>query len=119
LVLYLRVIEHTHRKIRIAVYGMIFAVCAIVIGCTIDLLLFCKPVSKLFHHEIPGTCTLNADLFFAQAVMTVMTDILILVPPIPFIWRMSSSTPRKLGLLTLIAFGLGSVLLPLEENSLL
>jgi hypothetical protein len=106
LMLYLRVIGQSSRSLRFAVYFMIFAVCGIVLGCTIDLLTFCSPVQKLFNPLLPGSCAnFNANLFFAQAILSAITDVFLLVPPIPIIWRLPSSRGRKIGLILILCLG--------------
>lgn len=109
LALFLRVVGTTHKKFRFAVYIMMVLIVAMTLGIIIDFLTYCDNVAKVYHIELPGTCQFSPrlpDLFFAQAVLAVTTDFMILIPPIPFIWRMSWDLSRKIGFLGLIVFAL-------------
>jgi hypothetical protein len=110
--LYLRLLGPTHRKLRIAIYVMVFITFTIVISCTIALLKFCTPVEKIFKPSLPGTCTFQPLLFFVQALFQVATDFVILLPPIPMIWRLNSSVAQKMGFVVLLCTGFAYVLPP-------
>jgi hypothetical protein len=106
LMLYLRIMGDSRPKLRIGVYVVIPVAFAIAIGCMIDLLKFCKPTLKIFHPDIPGTCDIDPNLFFAQALLTVITDLCILIPLIPIIWKLPYTSHRKIGVSLILSLGL-------------
>ncbi|KAM3453642.1 hypothetical protein MY3296_003673 [Beauveria thailandica] len=65
----------------------------------------CKPVEKLWIPELPGTCINEVGVWLANASSTIFSDIVILILPIPQIWRLHLKRSEKTGLT--MVFGLG------------
>ncbi|KAM3521712.1 hypothetical protein NHJ13051_006079 [Beauveria bassiana] len=65
----------------------------------------CKPIEKLWIPEMPGTCVNEVGVWLANASSTIFSDILILILPIPQIWRLHLKRSEKIGLT--MVFGLG------------
>ncbi|KAI9828360.1 MAG: hypothetical protein M1832_002788 [Thelocarpon impressellum] len=107
LALYLRLLSRTHAKARIGVWALIGFLVAVLIGTLAGLLKFCTPVAKLFDQSLPGTCSNTYTLFIVQAVLTVVTDFVVLIPPIPLVWRLNLSMSRRLTVLLPLCLGLG------------
>lgn len=103
--LYLRVLAATSRNSRIGIYVLIAFNIGTMIGCTAYMLTFCSPVAKLFHPPMPGTCHIDVNLFFAHALLSVIVDAFILIPPIPIIWRLVHSRARRIGILVVLCLG--------------
>lgn len=106
LMLYLRLLGPLHRTLRFGVWVLVVIVIAVLIGTTAGLLEFCHPAEKLFHPEVPGTCNVSAVLFVVQAVAQVITDLLVLIPPIPVVWRLNAPKARKFGFVLTLCIGL-------------
>lgn len=106
LMLYLRLLGPTHKRLRIGVWVLAGLVMVILIGTTAALLNFCHPVQKLFRPQVPGTCNISAVLFVVQAVAQIVTDLLILIPPIPVVWRLNASSARRVGFILTLCIGL-------------
>lgn len=65
----------------------------------------CVPVQKLWRPEIPGHCVSELGVWLANASSTIFSDIMILLLPIPQVWKLNLRTPEKVGLT--VVFGLG------------
>lgn len=79
--------------------------------CVIFLFIFiCVPVQKLWYPEIPGHCINQVGTWIANAVSTIVTDVAILILPIPQVWKLKLHRSEKLALT--VAFGLGFLYVP-------
>lgn len=71
------------------------------IGWAISLLcvaLFqCRPIHKAWDQEVPGTCIDPFAGYTANAVPNVVTDILILLLPMPILWKLKTGWKRRVG----------------------
>ncbi|TLD18512.1 hypothetical protein PspLS_10259 [Pyricularia sp. CBS 133598] len=65
----------------------------------------CVPVEKLWYPDIPGRCINQVATWIANAVSTILTDIVILVIPFTQVWNLQLRRLDKIGLT--FAFGLG------------
>ena len=106
LMLYERLLSFAHTTLRLGVWLMVGLQVLILIGTTAGLLEFCHPVEKLFRPEVRGACNVSAKLFVAQASLSVITDLLILIPPIPVVWRLNAPKARKFGFIATLSIGL-------------
>lgn len=106
LCLYLRIF--VKRGTRIACYVLIGVITANWIAFSIADIFQCTPVAYQWDKSIAhGTC-FNDTLFSrASSVPNIITDVVMLVLPIPVLWRLQTSTVRKLGLT--VVFFTGSV----------
>ncbi|EFX05264.1 integral membrane protein [Grosmannia clavigera kw1407] len=77
-------------------------------GVTVTFLFvfICVPVAKLWYPDLPGHCIDQVGTWIANATSTILTDLAILVLPIPQIWKLQLRRAEKLALT--VAFGLGS-----------
>ncbi len=70
----------------------------------------CKPVEKLWIPELEGKCLNEVGVWLANASSTIFSDIVILLLPIPQIWRLHLKKSEKIGLT--VVFGLGFLYFP-------
>jgi hypothetical protein len=72
------------------------------------LLLFpCTPLKRTWDVSITeGSCIDRTPVFMATAVLNMITDILLLVLPIPMVMKLQMPRAQKLGVIC--AFGVGS-----------
>ena len=65
----------------------------------------CSPVNSLWNPQVKGKCiNLSAELV-ASSVLNVVTDVFILVLPLPILWRLQISLERKLELIGIFSLG--------------
>jgi hypothetical protein len=108
LIFYLRLLKHpAHQKVRRGVWVLMALVVAIFIGTMVWPLTFCDPPGKMFNISMPGTCNHIDDIqLVMQPAFQALTDLLILLPPIPIVWRMHFSTTQKVGIIVIFSIGL-------------
>ncbi|PGG98715.1 hypothetical protein AJ80_09488 [Polytolypa hystricis UAMH7299] len=80
-------------------------VVAWVICITFLFVFICVPVQKMWYPDLPGRCIDQVGTWIANAVSTIVTDLAILILPIPQVWKLQLSRSEKFALT--IAFGLG------------
>ena len=106
LALYLRLF--TLRPYRITVYVLAAIVAATGIVCPIMSLNLCRPFEFNWNRMIPGGECWDEQAFYRWGSLpNVLTDIAMLVLPLPIVWRLHTSKKLKLGLT--LTFLTGSV----------
>lgn len=106
LLIYLRIF--TQRPYRVACYVVGAALIANWVGGTVAAGFMCRPLSYLWNRRIPGGRCFNIDAYFRYATLTnIATDVVMLVLPLPVIWKIQNSTGVKIGLA--LTFALGSL----------
>lgn len=78
-------------------------------GVAITFLTFfiCYPVEKLWDASVPGRCMDKALVRLLNAISTILSDLVILVLPIPQVWKLQLRRSQKIALT--IVFSLGSL----------
>jgi len=76
-----------------------------VICITFLFIFICVPVQKIWNPEIPGRCINQVGTWIANAVSTIATDLVILLLPLPQVWKLQLRTSEKIAVS--IAFSLG------------
>ena len=76
------------------------------VAVILSTLLICRPITYSFDKTIPGgSCgdLLRFELF--TAVWNLISDFIVVVLPMPMLWKLQLQTKKKVGLC--IAFGMG------------
>ncbi|KAK1992845.1 integral membrane protein [Colletotrichum falcatum] len=76
-----------------------------VVCITFLFVFICVPVEKLWYPQLPGHCINQVATWIANAASTIFTDLLILLLPIPQVWKLQLQRAEKIALT--FAFGLG------------
>ncbi|KAI1504114.1 hypothetical protein F5X99DRAFT_373495 [Biscogniauxia marginata] len=76
-----------------------------VICITFLFIFICVPVEKLWYPDLPGHCIDQVGTWIANAASTILSDVAILILPIPRIWQLQLRSTDKVALSC--AFGLG------------
>ncbi|OIW32845.1 hypothetical protein CONLIGDRAFT_676664 [Coniochaeta ligniaria NRRL 30616] len=111
LISYLRLFKGTNHTIyRRVVWVAIVFVLAGHLGCALTLILACQPVHKSWDPLTPGTCLAAGPSFTAYAIVTIISDVLVAVIPIPVLLKLKVSTGKKMGLIVIFLLGLFTTL---------
>ncbi|PWY74507.1 hypothetical protein BO94DRAFT_627361 [Aspergillus sclerotioniger CBS 115572] len=86
-------------------YGIGTFVILWVICITFLFIFICVPVQKLWYPSLPGKCISQVGTWIANATSTIATDLVILLLPLPQVWRLQLRLSEKVALT--VAFGLG------------
>jgi hypothetical protein len=88
---------------------MAYAVGAFIIAwviCVTFLFIFiCVPVEKLWYPDLPGHCINQVGTWIANAASTILSDLAILILPIPQVWSLQLRKTEKVAVT--LAFCLG------------
>lgn len=103
LLMYYRIFRLPYFKKMAWIVGAI--VWAWVICITFLFIFICVPVQKLWYEDLPGRCINQVGTWISNAASTLFTDLVILLMPIPQIWKLQLRTAEKIGLT--LAFSLG------------
>ena len=128
LISYLRLIRGTDHKVyRIVIWVSIVAVFLAHLGCTFTLIFACSPVRHLFKnkkitkdHKLTtlsqvskswnpledGTCLPPGPSFTAYAILTIISDVVVALLPLPVLWKLEIRLGKKLGLIGIFTLGL-------------
>lgn len=105
LISYNRIFEN--RIFRLASYGVGTAVSLWGLACTIGAFTQCIPLKKLWDPTVTGACVDYSRLFIFYSTLNLITDFIIVVMPLPIIWRLQM--PREKRITVCVMFGLGGI----------
>jgi hypothetical protein len=71
------------------VWGWFVAICLVTV-------FMCNPVNKQWIPSVEGTCRPIGDLWLGSAIPSVIIDVIILVLPLPLIWKLRLKKSRKI-----------------------
>lgn len=95
---------------QVSSYRKVFFVVAAVVmawatGILVAMILICIPVEGYWDKSVPAQCIPDQDIQVINAAGNIATDFMLLVLPLPIIWRLNLTVGRKVALTGL--FGLG------------
>lgn len=79
--------------------------CLWLVGVVVTTLLQCQPIAKNWDVMMPGTVLSMDKIWKSSSITNALIDLIILILPLPKIWRLRMGTGRKIG--TLVVFVLG------------
>ena len=94
----------------VSAYRVIFwTVGILIVGWCVSInllaLLTCIPVQKAWLPTTPGSCLVTYRAFLGTSISNVVIDVIILIAPVPMLWRLHIETPRKFALIGVFAAG--------------
>lgn len=111
LISYLRLFKGTsHSVYRRVVWIAMVAIVAGHLGCSLTLILACNPVHKSWDPATPGTCLAAGPSFTAYAIVTIVSDVVVAIIPIPVLLQLKVNTGKKVGLIVIFLLGLFTTL---------
>ncbi|KAH9984909.1 hypothetical protein F4779DRAFT_612236 [Xylariaceae sp. FL0662B] len=75
------------------------------IGIVLATVFLCDPIEKSWNPTVPGQCDTSYKVYIGSAVTSVMIDLMILLLPLPKIWRLQLKKAQKCGLLIVFLLG--------------
>lgn len=80
---------------------ILWAACGILAGC-----FTCIPTEKLWNPMIEGGCMNLSKFYYGLQIPNIATDAIILVMPMPVVWKLPISKAQKMGLSAIFVLGL-------------
>lgn len=88
-------------------YGVLALNIAFLIGTILADCLICQPLSFRWDFTVRGgSCGDEASLNFFIAVFNLIEDAIVVVLPMPIVWRLQMATGRKVGLSCIFGMGI-------------
>ncbi len=109
LLLYLRLFQVV-RWFRFSCWALLTVV---TMYCTASILVTvfqCRPLIRAFDKDTPGTCIDTAKFWFANAGFSIATDVIILMLPMPLVWKLEVPMAQKIALVAVFAVGIFAVI---------
>lgn len=104
LALYLRIF--TEKRYRITTWVLAAIISATAIAVSLTAIFQCSPVSYAWDKSIPGGTCINLALFYVCcSIPNVITDVAILLLPIPMIFKLHTNQSQKVGLSLIFLLG--------------
>ncbi|KAH7371737.1 hypothetical protein BKA66DRAFT_572706 [Pyrenochaeta sp. MPI-SDFR-AT-0127] len=85
-----------------ATHGLVWAWWVGIVFATIFM---CKPIAKQWNPVLEGTCGSNNALWLGSAIPSVLIDLIILILPMPMLWRLQLRRSRKILVTTVFVCG--------------
>ena len=106
LFLFLRVFPN--KPFRIGVYALMFLLAGLCISIALAAVFQCSPVAYAWDKHIKGgTCIDQVAYLRWHTVPNLLVDVVMLILPLPMIWKLNTSHGQKIGLM--LTFLTGSV----------
>lgn len=76
------------------------------IGDVIAAFLICRPLARNWDLTIPGTCGSQPNFYFAMGVVNIITDVFLLVLPMPYLYRLRLAPKKKVLAMGMLSIGI-------------
>lgn len=104
LMFYVRIF-HKIRSYRIAFWVMGAIIVSWDIAVSMMAIFTCIPVQAAWISSIHGRCLDYQSTFLGTAVSNIIIDVLLLILPMPMLWKLNINTRRKIALVGVFAAG--------------
>ncbi|KAI4269350.1 MAG: hypothetical protein L6R38_007499 [Xanthoria sp. 2 TBL-2021] len=105
LLLYKAVLTLANRTFRIAWYAVGSFAAALYTACFFASIFQCSPVNYSWEKTQPGHCFDLKTSAIATAALSALSDVSLLVLPIPILWGLQMPLKRKLALISIFSLG--------------
>ena len=95
LAFYARVFSPGNRRFRLALWVVAGLACAWIVAVLVSLILQCNPPQKAWERAIPGACQDPYNWWLISGVTSFILDMIILLLPLPMLWRLQVKASRK------------------------
>jgi hypothetical protein len=72
--------------------------------------LICRPLARNWDLTIPGTCGSLSRFYFSMGIINIITDVALLVLPMPYMYQLRMSVRKKVLATTMLSVGIMWVL---------
>ncbi|KAF1942905.1 hypothetical protein EJ02DRAFT_421705 [Clathrospora elynae] len=85
----------------------------------ITALLICRPLAKIWDFKLLGTCGSQPDFYFAMGLINLITDAMIIILPMPYLYRLRLAWGKKLLAMFLLSIGVATWTITIYRQILL
>lgn len=94
-----------YRKAVIFIYAFLGIMLAYYIPAVIVKIRICKPISTFWNPDNGGTCLDQTAIILADAVVSVVSDLIVLILPLPLTLSLQMPTNRKMRVMGMLGAG--------------
>lgn len=69
--------------------------------------LICRPLARNWDLSIPGTCGSQPHFYFSMGIINLVTDTVIIMLPMPYLYRLGMDLRKKSIAMALLSVGIG------------
>ncbi|KAF2229208.1 hypothetical protein EV356DRAFT_435733, partial [Viridothelium virens] len=84
--------------------GIVFVSC-MCIANTLVAIFACRPIAGFYDLTIQAKCIDDVQFYWGTAILNVLTDLYILVLPMPMVWRLHATFQKKLAISAVFMLG--------------
>ncbi|KAF4993470.1 hypothetical protein FGRMN_6476 [Fusarium graminum] len=107
LISYLRLLRGTdHKTYRTTIWITIALVFAGHLGCALALVFACTPVERSWNPLMEGKCLAAGPSFTGYAAVTIVSDVVVAILPIPVLVKLEVKLAKKIGLIAIFTLGI-------------
>ncbi|KAL3470420.1 hypothetical protein BJX99DRAFT_49563 [Aspergillus californicus] len=106
ILLFLSGIFGTKRSFRISVYITLTIVWMWAISVVLETLLICRPLAFNWDTTIDGKCGARNATYVAAGTLNLVTDLMVMLLPLPHIWKLQLNVAKKLALTLVFCMGI-------------
>lgn len=88
-----------------AIHIFIIVLCIAYVPNQIAKTIICTPIRAFWDKSVKGQCLQQRKIFIADTTLAIVTDIIILILPIPLTWSMRSPMREKIKIMVLLGAG--------------
>lgn len=103
LLMYQTLIPVARMKLAVRVVGTFIVLFAI--GGILEAFLICRPYAKNYYVNLPGTCGNVRTFYIWLSALNLFSDLVILLLPIPFLYKLQMPLRKRLGLIGMFMLG--------------
>ncbi|KAF4445785.1 integral membrane protein [Fusarium austroafricanum] len=117
LISYLRLLRGTtgHKTYRRIILMTIALVFTSHVGCTLALIFACTPVDKSWNPLKEGKCLAAGPSFTGYAVVTIVSDVVVAMLPIPILMKLEIKKGKKIGLIVIFMLGIFTTICSIQR----
>ncbi|MCJ1379282.1 hypothetical protein MMC17_002383 [Xylographa soralifera] len=94
-----------HEMFRKIIYGVGAFVLLCLVSTFFGFLFQCVPIRSFWQQQLEHHCFMQDPFYLAVAVLSLVSDVVILVMPMPLVWALHTSKQRKIGLSLVFLLG--------------
>lgn len=76
------------------------------VSCSLAAIFGCQPVSYFWNQDQPGRCIDEFMFFKVNGIVNLILDIVVLLLPLPMLWRLQMHVKKKIALSVIFSLGL-------------
>ncbi|KAK3337576.1 hypothetical protein B0T19DRAFT_455435 [Cercophora scortea] len=106
LVFYYRLFSVPSARYKYVLHTMVALVIALNVGIFFATVFNCTPRAHAWDPSVPGTCSKTGVLPWFSGASSSLTDIIVLLIPVPILWRMNMAFNKKVRVMAVFGIGL-------------